>query len=122
MQTHATSKYFRAGPRKVRRFSRLIKGKSAEEAEAILLVHPSPTCKMILKVLRSAVANGENNSGLDKDNLFVKNVFVDEGPMLKRFRPRARGRASPILKRMSHVKILLDEVVPTEVKIEGEGE
>jgi len=71
--------------------------------------------------LKSAEANSENNFGLDRDNLFVKTILVDEGPMLKRFRARARGRPGPILKRMSHITIVLDEYEPSEMLQEEGG-
>lgn len=113
MQVYAKHNFILRGPLKIRRFAQLIKGQPLERAEAALLVNSSPACEEMLKVLKSAAANAENNFGLDRENLYVKTVMVDEGPRLKRFRARARGRPGPILKRMSHLTIVLDEIVPS---------
>ncbi len=113
MQVYAKHKFILRSPLKIRRFAQLIKGKQYEHAEAALVVNSSPACEEMLKVLRSAGANAEHNFNLDKENLFVSTVLVDEGPRLKRFRARARGRPGPILKRMSHLTIVLDEIVPS---------
>ncbi len=101
-------KYLRVSPWKVRRYALAFKGKGVEEARAFLAFHPSPTCKSLLKVLNSAVANAENNYELDPSIMIVKNVIVDGGPSYKRYQPVMRGRAYPILKRTSHVTIELD--------------
>ena len=94
-------------PRKVRSVGDLVKGLSVNEAEAQLMVQTRRPAKAILKLLRSAVANAKTNKKLNVDHLFVQNVRVDGGPMLKRILPRARGSASPIQKKMSHVTITL---------------
>ena len=94
-------------PRKVRSVGDLIKGLSVNEAEAQLLVQRRRPAKALLKLLRSAVANAKNNNQWNPDSLFVKTVRVDGGPMLKRYLPRARGSASPIEKKMSHVTLIL---------------
>jgi large subunit ribosomal protein L22 len=94
-------------PRKVRSVGDLIKGLSVNEAEAQLLVQTRRPSKPLLKLLRSAVANAKNNKVGNVDHLFVESVRVDNGPMLKRMLPRARGSASPIQKKMSHVTMIL---------------
>jgi large subunit ribosomal protein L22 len=112
----ATLKYMRVSPFKVRKYTQLFKGKSVEEARAILAYHPSPTCEAILKLLNSAVANAENNHDLDPELLIVKNVVVDGASTYKRIRPRARGRANRILKRTSHITIEVDIKAEHRVK------
>jgi len=104
----ATLRFLRVSPFKVRKYAQLFKGKSVEEARAILAYHPSPTCESILKLLNSAAANAENNHDLDPELLIVKDVLVDGASTYKRLRPRARGRGSRILKRTSHVTIEVD--------------
>jgi len=94
-------------PRKVRSVGDLVKGLSVNDAEAQLLIQTRRPAKAILKLLRSAVANAKTNKKLNADYLFVESVRVDGGPMLKRVLPRARGSASPIQKKMSHVTITL---------------
>jgi large subunit ribosomal protein L22 len=98
--------YLRIAPRKVRSVADLIRGLSVNEAEAQLLAQRRRPAVSILKLLRSAVANAKNKQ-LIADHLFIKEIRVDNGPMLKRFLPRARGSASPIQKKMSHVTIIL---------------
>ncbi len=106
-QNTATLKFLRMAPRKVRSVGDLIKGLSVNEAEAQLIVQSRRPAKPLLKLLRSAVANAKNNKQIDPAYLVVANVRVDGGPMLKRYLPRARGSASPIQKKMSHVTITL---------------
>jgi large subunit ribosomal protein L22 len=103
----AQAKYVRSSARKARLVCDHIRGKSVEEARAILAFTPRAVAKDWSKVLESAVANAEHNHELDGDGLFVKAAHADEGPTLKRFRPRAMGRATPIHKRTSHLTILL---------------
>ena len=93
---------------KVRRFASTIKGEPVNKAVAILDLQSSPTCQALSKLLKSAIANAQNNLELDPKNLQVSNVLVDQGPSLKRIKPRARGRAFRILKRSCHVTIELD--------------
>ncbi len=109
MATQYTAKlsYLRMAPRKVRSVGDLIKGLPVNEAEAQLLVQSRRPSKPLLKLLRSAVANAKNNGLSDVHHLFIENIRVDGGPMLKRMLPRARGSASPIQKKMSHVTITL---------------
>lgn len=107
MQTQtAKLSYLHIAPRKTRSVADLIRGLSVNDAEAQLMVQRRRPAKAILKLLRSAVANAKDNK-LNPDHLFVKEIRVDGGPMLKRYLPRARGSASPIQKKMSHVTITL---------------
>ena len=103
--------FLRMAPRKVRSVGDLIKGLPVNEAEAQLLVQTRRPSQTLLKLLRSAVANAKNNKQVDPQHLFVQSVRVDGGPMLKRMLPRARGSASPIQKKMSHVTMVLGENV-----------
>ena len=106
---HATAKYIRISSRKVKIVIDLIRGKSVEEAEAILMYTPKAASEPTLKVLRSAIANAENNLDMDKETLYVAEIFANQGPTLRRFRPRSRGSASRIRKRTSHITVILDE-------------
>mgnify|MGYP001582407959 CR=1 FL=1 len=95
-------------PRKVRLVANLIKGHSANEAEAQLLLNPRKASEPILKLLRSAISNAKNQ-GLELKNIFIKEIRVDQGPMMKRFMPRAQGRATMIQKKSSHITLILAE-------------
>ena len=106
---HATARYIRISSRKVKVVIDLIRGKSVEDAEAILLYTPKAAAEPVLKLLRSAIANAENNLELSKDNLYVAEIYANQGPTLKRYRPRARGSAFHIRKRTSHITVILDE-------------
>jgi len=108
-QTRAIAKYIRIAPRKVRLVVDLIRGKRIGEALAILKLTPRGASPVVEKVLRSAIANAENNHNMDADQLFVKEIFVDAGPTLKRFHPRAQGRAYSIMKRTSHITVVVAE-------------
>ena len=103
----AQAKYVRCAPRKARLVVDHIRGKSVGDARAILATTPRHAARDVLKLLDSAIANAENNHELVADELKVAKVFVDEGPTLKRFQPRAQGRATRIRKRTSHMTILL---------------
>ena len=103
----AQAKYVRCAPRKARLVIDHIRGKSVDDARAILQTTPRAAARDVLKLLDSAVANAENNHELVADELKIGKVFVDEGPTLKRFQPRAQGRATRIRKRTSHMTILL---------------
>jgi large subunit ribosomal protein L22 len=104
----AVAKYVRISPQKVRRLVDTIKGVHVEKALATLRFMPQKGAKILSKVLASAVANAQcEKYKMDVDTLFVKNVLVDQGATLKRFRPRARGRASRILKRTSHITVVV---------------
>ena len=106
-ETMAVARYVRMGPNKVRRVLRQITGKSYSEALLLLEFLPYKSCDPIIKVLRSAVANAKNNLGYDTTKLVVKKAFADQGPVMKRFRPRAQGRAYRILKPTSHITIVV---------------
>jgi large subunit ribosomal protein L22 len=103
----AVSKYIRMSPSKVRRVLRQIKGKTYSEALLLLKVMPYASCISIRKVLCSAASNAKHNLGLKKNNLTVKLAFADKGPVMKRFRPRAQGRAYRIMKATSHITIIM---------------
>ena len=109
METRAVAKYIRITPRKVRIVLDLIRGKNVAEAFAILKFTPKAGADVVEKVLRSAVANAENNFDMDADKLIVKTAFADQGPTLKRIHPRSRGQAFKILKRTSHVTIVVGD-------------
>jgi large subunit ribosomal protein L22 len=96
-------------PHKVRQVVDLIRGRQVDNALAVLQFTPRAAAREVRKVLQSAVANAENNYMLSREDLFVAAVTADDGPRLKRWRPRARGRADRILKRTCHVTVLLDE-------------
>ncbi|RHW36254.1 50S ribosomal protein L22 [Lysinibacillus yapensis] len=108
-QAKAIARTVRIAPRKVRLVVDLIRGKQVGEAVAILRHTPKAASPVVEKVLKSAVANAEHNYELDVNNLVVSEVYVDEGPTLKRFRPRAQGRASAINKRTSHITLVVSE-------------
>ncbi|OHV41761.1 MULTISPECIES: 50S ribosomal protein L22 [Pseudofrankia] len=110
----ATARYVRISPTKARRVVDLVRGRSAQEALDILTFAPQSASTDVYKVVRSAIANAENNHGLDPSTLFVGEAYVDEGPTLKRIRPRAQGRAYRIRKRTSHITIVVESVAPAE--------
>jgi large subunit ribosomal protein L22 len=98
-----------ASPRKVRLILDRLPGLSVDQALALLRYVQSPHARTISKTVISAAANAENNFDLDVDSMYIKRAYADEGRMMRRFRPRSRGRVSPILKRSSHITIILDE-------------
>ncbi len=104
-ETQSIARYIRMSPLKVRRVLDQIRGRSYQDALMILEFMPYRACKPVLKVLRSAVANAENNLGLDPTTLVVSKAFADQGPVLKRFRPRAQGRAYMIRKPTCHITV-----------------
>ena len=114
MQVQATKKYARISSRKVRLVADLVRGMDVEQAEVTLQFTQKGSSKLVLELIRSAAANAEHNHSLDRSNLFVKSIFVNDGPMLKRFRARSQGRAFQILKRMSHIVVILDERVESK--------
>ncbi len=116
MEARARAKYIRIAPRKSRLVVDMIRGKNAAESAVILQFSTREASKAILKVLNSAVANAVVKGATGADNLFVSEAFVDEGPILKRFRPRAQGRATRINKRTSHITLVLNEIEVTEPK------
>ena len=107
-EIRAVSKYIRMSPTKIRRVLRQIKGKTYSEALLLLEFMPYASCTPIIKVLRSATANARNNFGMDETKLVIKSAFADQGPTMKRFRPRAQGRAYRILKATSHITIVME--------------
>ncbi|MCP2165850.1 50S ribosomal protein L22 [Goodfellowiella coeruleoviolacea] len=116
----ARARYVRTTPMKARRVVELIRGRSASEALAVLQFAPQAASGPVAKVLASAVANAENNLSLDPDTLWVSAAYVDEGPTLKRFRPRAQGRAYRINKRTSHITVEV-ESRPADDRKGGKG-
>ncbi|MDO1604553.1 50S ribosomal protein L22 [Lactobacillus sp. YT155] len=105
----AKAKTVRIAPRKLRLVIDLVRGKNVAEALAILQFTPNAGAPVVTKVVKSAIANAEHNFDLDAQNLYISEAFVDEGPTLKRFRPRAKGSASPINKRTSHITVVVSE-------------
>lgn len=116
METRAVARYIRVSPRKARLVTDMIKGKDLAEAQQMLDFSPKGAAAVVSKVLASAAANAENNNNLNPDQLYVLRAYVDEGPTLKRFRPRAMGRATRINKRTSHITIVLEEREPSKGK------
>ena len=114
---HAVAKYIRVSPYKVRTVLALIRGKSYKEAKAILDYSVNGSALAVKKVLMSAGANAEHNMGMDKEDLYVAECFADGGQMLKRMQPVSKGRGHAILKRTSHITVILDVK-----KLEGENE
>ncbi|MCM4081885.1 MULTISPECIES: 50S ribosomal protein L22 [Paractinoplanes] len=108
--SRAVAKHVRISPNKARRVVNLVRGLPAKEALTVLQFAPQAASEQVYKVLASAIANAENNERLDPDALLVSEAFVDEGPTLKRFRPRAQGRAYRIRKRTSHITIAVEAV------------
>ena len=107
-QAIAISKYVRMSSTKVRRVLKQIQGLSYKDAIMILEFMPYHSCGPIWQVLHSAASNAQNNLGLNKQNLIIKKAFVDQGPTLKRFRPRAKGRGYQILKPTCHINIIVE--------------
>ncbi|GII90776.1 50S ribosomal protein L22 [Sinosporangium siamense] len=115
MEARAQARFVRVTPQKARRVVDLIRGLPASEAQAVLQFATQSASEPIYKVLSSAMANAEHNFKLDRDTLVVSRAWVDEGPTLKRFRPRAQGRAYRINKRTSHITVIV------ESRPEGQG-
>ncbi|PIP42512.1 MAG: 50S ribosomal protein L22 [Desulfobacterales bacterium CG23_combo_of_CG06-09_8_20_14_all_51_8] len=109
MEVKATAKYMRISAQKVRKIVDAVKGKPAEAGLNALKFMPQKSAGVLEKILRSAIANADQNADMDVDSLMIKNIIVDQGPMLKRFRARARGRGSRILKRSSHITVIVAE-------------
>ena len=110
MEARATAKYIRISPNKARRVVNMIRGQHVEEARRILRFSPLGATHEVEKVLNSAVANAERTPGVVSEELFVSTAWVDEGPTLKRYRPRAYGRATTIRKRTSHITLVVKSV------------
>ncbi|HHY59868.1 MAG TPA: 50S ribosomal protein L22 [Clostridia bacterium] len=109
MEAKAVAKYIRISPYKVRQVVNLIRGKDVNEALAILRFLPKRAATPVAKCLKSAIANAEHNYNMDVDNLYVAKIFVDQGPTLKRYKPRAFGRADMIRRRTSHITVVVKE-------------
>lgn len=119
MEVKAKLNDLRMSPRKVRLVAGLVRGKKVAPALDQLSFSPKWSSKPLAKLLKSAIANAKNNFGLKEDNLFIKALTVDGGPTLKRWMPRAQGRATPLNKRTSHITITLGELVPSATPVEG---
>ena len=109
MEARAYLRNVRISPRKVKIVCDLIRGKDVAEANAIIMNTPKAASELLIKLLKSAVANAENNNHMNVDKLYVSEVFVTPGPIMKRIRPMSHGRAFRILKRTSHIKVVLKE-------------
>jgi len=110
MEVKAVAKYVQISPTKVRKVAKAVKGRPVEDALAALGFMPQRSAKILGKVIRSAVANADQKPDIEVDNLSVANIVVNQGPSLKRFRPRAMGRSTRILKHTSHITVVLAEV------------
>lgn len=117
MKITAKLRFLRIAPRKVRLVADLIRGKSVEEAQTILNFTQKRASTPLLKLLQSAIANAKHNFQSTEDNLYISEVRVDEGPKLKRWRPRARGQAFEIQKKTSHINLVLDKIKKKPKKI-----
>ena len=109
MEVRAKLRFVRVSPRKARLVADLIRGKGSEEAMNILTFTKKGASKILSKLLKSAIANATQKKTIDIDRLYVKKIAVDQGPTMKRFQPRAMGRATTIRKRSSHITIVMDE-------------
>ena len=110
MEVRAVAKSTGISPRKIRPLVDMVRGKKVDEALTILRFAPTPTARVVAKLVKSAAANAENNFQMSLSDLKIVNIFVDGAQSLKRFRPRSRGRVSHILKRSSHITVIVDEV------------
>ena len=109
METRAVARFVRISPQKIRLIMDQVRGKKVEEALHMLSFAPQRGAGILKKLVNSAVANAEQNPDVDVDSLYLKRLFADQGPSLKRWRPRALGRATKILKKSSHLTVILDE-------------
>jgi len=109
MEVKARLRFVRVSPSKAQLVADLIRGKGSEEALNILTFTKKAAAKILIKLLKSAIANATQKKNIDVDRLFIKKITVDQGPTMKRFQPRALGRATTIRKRSSHINIVLDE-------------
>lgn len=109
MEARAEAKYIRISPRKVNYICKEIRGKNVDEALTILQYTPKRGAKVLESVLKSAIANAENNLSLDRKGLIVAKAWANDGPTLKRWHPKAKGAAYPILKRSSHIGVVVSE-------------
>lgn len=109
MEVQAKARFVRVSPRKIRLSADLVRGKKVQQALTVLAFSQKASSKIVTKLLKSALASADQLGDIDIDSLFVKRISVDQGPTMKRFRPRAMGRATRIRKRSSHVTVILDE-------------
>ena len=109
MEAKAIGKSIDVSPRKARLVADVVRGRTVQEALAMLQFMPQKSARHVRKVIQSAAANAENNYAMDSDLLFVSQIYVNEGPTQRRFRPRAHGRVSPLLKRSSHITAVVAE-------------
>jgi len=109
VEAKAVARYVRISPRKARQVVDLIRGKDIGEALAILRYTPKRASAVVAKVVKSAAANAENNLQMDRDSLYIKACYVDQGPTLKRYQPRAMGRADLLRRRTSHITVVVAE-------------
>lgn len=109
MEVQAISRNVRISPRKVRIVANLVRGKKTGEAISILMNTPKAASSVVLKTLKSAMANAENNNNMNIDNLYISTIFVDAGPIMKRIHPRSRGQAFGIMKRTSTLTVKVSE-------------
>jgi ribosomal protein L22, bacterial type len=109
VEAKAVAKYVRISPQKAGLVMNMIRGKDVNEALAILKFTPNKAAGIVEKVLKSAIANAENNFGLDRDNLYVAKAVADQGPIMKRMMPRAMGRSNLMRRRTSHITVVVDE-------------
>lgn len=110
MEAKAVGRNIRISPQKARQITEMVRGNNAETAVNTLRFLPNKGARILRKIIESAIANASQDESIDVDTLYVKRIFVDGGPMLKRIRPRAMGRATRILKRSSHITVILDEL------------
>jgi large subunit ribosomal protein L22 len=109
MEARAVARYVKISPQKAGLIMDEVRGKKVDEALRALSFSPKKGARLLKKLINSAVANAEANKDIDVDTLFIKRIFADQGPVMKRFRPRAMGRATGIRKRTSHLTVILDE-------------
>ena len=109
MEVKAVAKYVRISPQKVRKLIDAVKGKPVEEGLNILKFMPQKAASIVEKIIKSAVANADQYPDMDVDSLVIRNITADQGPTLKRFKARARGRGTRILKRTAHITVILSE-------------
>lgn len=119
MEAKATAKYVRMSPSKLKPVTDLVRGKGLNEALTILKFTSGKGAELVEKVVQSAAANAENNHDMNPDELYVAEIYANQGPTMKRFRAGAQGRASMILKRTSHIAVTLRSREDAEQKVEG---
>lgn len=109
MEAKAVAKHIRISPRKMKPIADMVRGKNANEAVAILKFTPRKGARLLKKVIESAMANAENNHGMDQESLYIAEVYANQGPTMKRWKAGSMGRANPILRRTSHIGVVLKE-------------